>query len=78
MNMRFILEIIRGTVAVTSGSFVMGAIGGMMVAGIARYFFGMNEIDALLFAGVPAAIFIAVFYFWKLWPTQGVKFDRKD
>ncbi len=77
MNMRFLLEVIRGVVTVACLSIAMGAVFGTLISGLVRVIFKVDELYVLLFFGLPVAICIAIFYCWKLWPTQGVKINRE-
>ncbi|MBJ7310411.1 hypothetical protein ACFOLJ_06420 [Rugamonas sp. CCM 8940] len=78
MRMRFFLEVIRGVVTVACLSIVMGIVFGVVISGLVRVLFKMDELDVLLFVGLPVSICVSMFYCWKLWPTQGVKINQES
>jgi hypothetical protein len=77
MSMRTFLEVIRGVATVAFLSIGIGVVLGVVISGLVRVLLKKDEIDVLLFVGLPVSMFGSIFYSWKLWPVQGAKINRE-
>jgi hypothetical protein len=77
MSMRSFLEVIRGVATVACLSIGIGVVFGLVISGLVRLLFKKDEIDVLLFVGLPISMLGSIFYCWELWPAQGAKINRE-